>query len=100
MSRKDCEFSGTGTQASERHGKPAKYRNSGGTHALPSCVVLGNGRLLCRLRCPILLLVILHRRQRLQNPIAKQSGDLSLHLTLIKTFADGVPLWPDNPIYV
>src|SRR5436189_3609876 len=27
-------------------------------------------------------------------------GDLSLHLTLIKNFANGVALWPDNPIYV
>jgi hypothetical protein len=26
-------------------------------------------------------------------------GDLSLHITLIRTFANGVPLWPDNPIY-
>src|SRR5262249_33754473 len=27
-------------------------------------------------------------------------GDLSRHITLIRTFANGVPLWPDNPIYV
>ncbi len=27
-------------------------------------------------------------------------GDLALHVTYIKTFANGVPLWPDNPIYV
>jgi hypothetical protein len=27
-------------------------------------------------------------------------GDLSLHVTYIKTFANGIPLWPDNPIYV
>ncbi|PYJ13241.1 MAG: hypothetical protein DME94_11085, partial [Verrucomicrobia bacterium] len=27
-------------------------------------------------------------------------GDLSLHLTLIKNFANGVALWPDSPIYV
>jgi hypothetical protein len=26
-------------------------------------------------------------------------GDLALHVTYIKTFANGVPLWPDNPIY-
>src|SRR5258708_7368174 len=26
--------------------------------------------------------------------------DLSLHLTLIKNFANGVALWPDNPIFV
>jgi len=27
-------------------------------------------------------------------------GDLALHITYIKYFANGVALWPDNPIYV
>jgi hypothetical protein len=27
-------------------------------------------------------------------------GDLPLHITYLKTFANGVPLWPDNPIFV
>jgi hypothetical protein len=27
-------------------------------------------------------------------------GDLGLHITYIKTFANGVSLWPDSPIYV
>ncbi|MEY2539641.1 MAG: hypothetical protein QOG67_3381 [Verrucomicrobiota bacterium] len=27
-------------------------------------------------------------------------GDLALHITYIKTFANGIALWPDNPIYV
>src|SRR5205814_813130 len=27
-------------------------------------------------------------------------GDLGLHLTYIKTFASGMSLWPDSPIYV
>src|SRR5438093_3959367 len=35
---------------------------------------------------------------KIQSPY--NLGDLSLHLTLIKNFANGVPLWPDNPIYV
>jgi hypothetical protein len=35
---------------------------------------------------------------KIQSP--NNLGDLSLHLTLIKTFANGVPLWPDNPIFV
>src|ERR1043165_3275799 len=35
---------------------------------------------------------------KIQSP--NNLGDLSLHLTLIKTFANGVPLWPANPIYV
>src|SRR6266480_2387504 len=35
---------------------------------------------------------------KIQSP--NNLGDISLHLTLIKTFANGVALWPDNPIYV
>ena len=35
------------------------------------------------------------RSNRLNN-----LGDLALHLTYIKYFANGVALWPDNPIYV
>src|SRR5206468_738646 len=35
---------------------------------------------------------------KIQSP--NNLGDLSLHLTMIKTFANGVPLWPDSPIYV
>jgi hypothetical protein len=27
-------------------------------------------------------------------------GDLSLHIAYMKTFANGIALWPDNPIYV
>jgi hypothetical protein len=34
---------------------------------------------------------------RIQSP--NNLGDLSLHIALIRTFANGVPLWPDNPIY-
>ena len=38
------------------------------------------------------------------NEIKVQSpnnlGDLSLHLAYIKNFANGVSLWPDNPIYI
>jgi hypothetical protein len=34
---------------------------------------------------------------KIQSP--NNLGDLSLHLTLIKSFANGVPLWPDNPIF-
>lgn len=31
---------------------------------------------------------------------ANNLGDLALHLTYIKTFANGVALWPDSPLYV
>ncbi len=35
---------------------------------------------------------------KIQSP--NNLGDLSLHLTYIKYFANGVALWPDNPIHV
>src|SRR5436305_257197 len=35
---------------------------------------------------------------KIQSP--NNLGDISLHLTLIKTLANVVPLWPDKPIYV
>ena len=35
---------------------------------------------------------------RLQSP--NNLGDLALHITYIKYFANGVALWPDNPIFV
>jgi hypothetical protein len=35
---------------------------------------------------------------RIQSP--NNLGDLALHITYIKNFANGVALWPDNPIYV
>jgi hypothetical protein len=35
---------------------------------------------------------------KIQSP--NNLGDLALHVTYIKNFANGVPLWPDNPIYV
>ncbi len=44
------------------------------------------------------LLYIDSSELKIQSP--NNLGDLSLHLTLIKNFANGVALWPDNPIYV
>jgi hypothetical protein len=35
---------------------------------------------------------------KIQSP--NNLGDISLHLTLIKNFANGVALWPDSPIFV
>ena len=35
---------------------------------------------------------------KIQSP--NNLGDLALHITYIKNFANGVPLWPDNPIYL
>src|SRR5205807_4577474 len=36
----------------------------------------------------------------LKNQSPNNLGDVSLHLTMIKNFANGVPLWPDSPIFV
>ena len=44
------------------------------------------------------LLYIDSSELKIQSP--NNLGDLSLHLTLIKNFANGVVLWPDNPIFV
>jgi hypothetical protein len=35
---------------------------------------------------------------RIQSP--NNLGDLALHITYIRNFANGVALWPENPIYV
>jgi len=35
---------------------------------------------------------------KIQSPY--NLGDLALHITYIRNFANGVFLWPDNPIYV
>src|SRR6266568_7735312 len=35
---------------------------------------------------------------KIQSP--NNLGDLALHITYIRNFANGVALWPDNPIYV
>src|SRR4029450_2453788 len=44
------------------------------------------------------LLYIDSSELKIQSP--NNLGDLSLHLTLIKNFANGVALWPDSPIFV
>ena len=44
------------------------------------------------------LLYIDSSELKIQSP--NNLGDLSLHLTLIKNFANGIVLWPDNPIFV
>ncbi|HXA09663.1 MAG TPA: hypothetical protein VNW28_06745, partial [Chthoniobacterales bacterium] len=49
-----------------------------------------------RLFC--LLLWVDGNHWKIQSP--NNLGDLSLHITYIKYFANGVPLWPDNPIHL
>ena len=43
------------------------------------------------------LLFVDGNQLKVQSP--NNLGDLALHLTYIKNFANGVPLWPENPIY-
>ncbi len=38
------------------------------------------------------------KNYKIQSPF--NLGDLSLHITYIKYFANGVALWPDNPVHV
>jgi len=49
-------------------------------------------------RCFCWLLYIDGNELKIQSP--NNLGDLALHITHIKYFANGVPLWPANPIYV
>src|SRR4030095_4907919 len=49
------------------------------------------------LRSFVWLLYIDSSELKIQSP--NNLGDLSLHLTLIKSFGNGVALWPDNPIF-
>ena len=44
------------------------------------------------------LLYIDGNELKVQSP--NNLGDLSIHLTYIRQFASGVPLWPDNPLFV
>ncbi len=44
------------------------------------------------------LLFVEANQLKVQSP--NNLGDLSLHLAYIKNFANGVPLWPENPIHV
>jgi hypothetical protein len=44
------------------------------------------------------LLYIDGEELRVQSP--NNLGDLALHITFIRNFANGVALWPENPIYV
>jgi hypothetical protein len=49
-------------------------------------------------RCFCWLLYVDGNQLKIQSP--HNLGDLALHLTYIKEFANGVALWPDNPIFL
>src|SRR5467141_2362182 len=68
-----------------------KYR-SFWTWVLAACFAIFAVRSFCW------LLYIDGDQLKIQSP--NNLGDLALHITYIRTFASGVSLWPDNPIYV
>jgi hypothetical protein len=51
-------------------------------------------------RGPIVLLALWIDGNNLKIQSPNNLGDLALHITYIKYFANGVALWPDNPIHV
>jgi hypothetical protein len=68
-----------------------KYRNFW-TWVLAACFAIFAVRSFCW------LLYIDGNQLKVQSP--NNLGDLALHITYIRNFANGVSLWPDNPIYV
>src|SRR5438046_5431772 len=60
--------------------------------AMPACFALFALRSFCW------LLYVDGEQLRIQSP--NNLGDLVLHITYIRYFANGVSLWPANPIYV
>ena len=74
-----------------RHSLFAKYRDVW-KWILAACFAIFALRSFCW------LLYIDGDELKIQSP--NNLGDLALHITYIKNFANGVSLWPDNPIYV
>jgi hypothetical protein len=70
---------------------PRRYRN------IWKCLLAACFALFA-VRCFCWLLYIDGDQLKIQSP--NNLGDLALHITHIKYFATGVPLWPANPIYV
>src|SRR5438309_3232517 len=68
-----------------------KYRHFW-TWVLAACFAIFAVRSFCW------LLYIDGDQLKIQSP--NNLGDLALHITYIRNFANGVSLWPDNPIYV
>src|ERR1700720_2203430 len=68
-----------------------KYRNFW-PWVLAACFAIFAARSFCW------LLYIDGDQLKIQSP--NNLGDLALHITYIRYFANGVPLWPANPIYV
>src|ERR1700730_4982340 len=81
-------------RAAESHPAPLSTSKR---YDLPRWIV-GSCFVLFAIRSFCCLVYIDADQLKIQSP--NNLGDLALHITYIKNFANGVPLWPDNPIYV
>ncbi len=80
-----------GADVVSQHSSFVKYRDAW-KWILAACFAIFAFRSFCW------LLYIDGDELKIQSP--NNLGDLALHITYIKNFANGVSLWPDNPIYV
>ncbi len=81
----------TNPNASGANGRRGKYRSIW-LWILAACFGFFAFRSFCW------LIFIDGNEMKIQSP--NNLGDLALHITYIKTFANHVPLWPENPIFV
>src|SRR6266404_5934051 len=79
------------TDVGSQHSSLVKYRGRW-KWILAACFAIFAFRSFCW------LLYIDGDELKIQSP--NNLGDLALHITYIRSFANGVSLWPDNPIYV
>src|SRR5712691_6613204 len=80
-----------GADVVSQHSFFVKYRDAW-KWILAACFVVFAFRSFCW------LLYIDGEELKIQSP--NNLGDLALHISYIRNFANGVSLWPDNPIYV
>ena len=80
-----------GADVVSQHSSFVKYRDAW-KWILAACFAIFAFRAFCW------LLYIDSEELKIQSP--NNLGDLALHITYIRNFANGVSLWPDNPIYV
>ncbi len=80
-----------GADVVSQHSSFVKYRDAW-KWILAACFAIFAFRAFCW------LLYIDSEELKIQSP--NNLGDLALHITYIRDFANGVSLWPDNPIYV
>jgi len=87
----DTRWQQPGGDVVSQHSSFVKYRDAW-KWILAACFAIFAFRAFCW------LLYIDSEELKIQSP--NNLGDLALHITYIRNFANGVSLWPDNPIYV